>query len=361
MADSRKGENPLLNLKSHWEESAASIWFASSLRLYRNYGRYAFPGKIASEQRQHVLDLVQKGFQQAPGLDHPKFYPAEQISASDKEYLFEHFLMTEGIHQAQKGDGFVLDEQGHFCGIVNVRNHLQLSLVVFSKELEEAYNRLTAVEDHLGHQANFAFSERFGFLTAEPHRVGTGLVATAFLHLPALIHTKQLEEEIRDLRQEGLLTFGIQGDPQELIGDVLLISNAYTLGVKEEAVLSSVRRGAMRIMLAEERAHKTLRDGNNGTALKDLVSRALGVATHSYQLGTVEALGTLSLLKLGVDLGWLTGLTPEVATEAFFHCRRAHLTRALSREISKADESKERASYIHQVVKDVNFVGGDHG
>lgn len=352
----KRPNSGLDSLQSHWRESAAAIWFASSVKLYRNFEQYFFPGKLTLDQRGQVFELIEQGFRAAPHVGKLSFLHGNELSASDKEYIFEHFLMTESIHQAQKGDGFVIDPDGKFCAIINLRNHLQLQLVDFSGDLEEAYNRLVMIDAHLGSQANYAYNERFGFLTADPQRTGTGLVVTAYLHIPALIQSGQLEDILVELADSGLLSAGLQGDPEDFIGDVLLLSNAHTLGVKEESILATVRRGLMRVSMAEESLRTELRQNQNGAELKDAVSRALGTASHSYQLATVEALATMSLLKLGVELNWIDGLSVEEVSETFFHCRRAHLLRHSEPGVEKNEEAKLRAHFVKDAVHKAHFV-----
>ena len=49
-------------------------------------------------------------------------------------------------------------------------------------------------DDSLESKTDFAFDERYGYLTARPTNVGTGLRASVMLHLPALIITKQINQ-----------------------------------------------------------------------------------------------------------------------------------------------------------------------
>ena len=52
---------------------------------------------------------------------------------------------------------------------------------------------------------------------------------------------------------------------------------------------------------------------SDDTEIKDRVSRAFGVLSHSYQQETLESWSAISLLKLGANLGWVEGGEPPPA------------------------------------------------
>jgi hypothetical protein len=67
--------------------------------------------------------------------------------------------------------------------------------------LDEAWQDIDRLDDHLESRINYAFSEEFGYLTACPTNVGTGMRASVMLHLPALVLTKQIEKVFRALQK----------------------------------------------------------------------------------------------------------------------------------------------------------------
>ena len=58
----------------------------------------------------------------------------------------------------------------------------------------QAYNHAVQIDKAIEAKYPYAFDERFGYLTACPTNVGTGLQASVMLHLPALT----LSGRIRD-------------------------------------------------------------------------------------------------------------------------------------------------------------------
>jgi len=72
--------------------------------------------------------------------------------------------------------------------------------------LEEAWEQINAVDDALDEQVEFEFHPQYGYLTACPTNVGTGIRVSVMLHLPGLKLTNELEkvgQAAKDLKTGG--------------------------------------------------------------------------------------------------------------------------------------------------------------
>ncbi|MCB1135542.1 MAG: protein arginine kinase [Chlamydiia bacterium] len=330
------------------------MWLASSLKLYRNLDRFLFPGKLSIDQRKKVVEILSEPLLASNTLDQPTLLHAGDMSPLHKEFLFEHFLSTEGFHQAHAGEAFVHDQSGCFLGIINVRNHLQLSVLESMGELEKAFGRLAAIETHMGKTLKYAFSPEFGFLTADPGRCGSALAVQCFLHVPALIHHHELATALQKHSDDAIIATGLQGDPDDFIGDIVTLQNRFTLGVTEENILSTLRSSATHIMLEEKRARKAILKQED-SKLKDEVSRSFALLKHAFQMESVEAMAALSLLKLGLDLGWITGSSVEEINKLLLSCRRAHLIHHKGADIPNNELPHARAAYLHEALAKVEM------
>ena len=273
----------------------------------------------------------------------------------DKEFLVEHFLTTQSFQQSGAGEGFILDESGEFLGLVNIGDHLVLQWIDTHEELETVWNRLVKIETQLYKTINLAFSPKFGFLTSDPTQCGTGLVVKLFLHLPALMASDRLEETLKKIKEDGTELTGLQGNPNEFIGDICVFQNAYTLGVTEENILTSLRSLTTKILMEEKSTRKDLKN-DNASSMKDKVSRAYAILLHSYQIEVIEALNAISLVKLGVDLEWISGINMEALNRLFLNTRRAHLLSQYGSKINHEQIPHKRAEFIHQALKGANLL-----
>ena len=147
---------------------------------------------------------------------------------------------------------------------------------------------------------------------------------------------------------------GLQGSPEDLVGDILTIRNRYTLGVTEDTIISTLRNAILKVLVAEKSARSKIKSEDN-TPIKDKISRALGVLKYSYQLETLEALSAISFVKLGIELGWVKGLSVQEINKIFFTCRRAHLNYCLKEKIPQEQVAAKRAEFIREKVKSITL------
>jgi protein arginine kinase len=335
-----------------WDRNDNSIWLASSIALHRNIEKFKFPQKLEQEKKNQLLSLIINAFLESNSFDKPFALHAEEISPLERNFLLEHFLIFENIHEPLPGEGFILDNTGQFLTILNFKDHIQLHILDVRGDLEKTWQELVAKENALQKTLNFAFLQKFGFLTHDPLICGTGLIVTAFLHLPALIHLDQLKSLLESEKNEAITTSGLQGNPEELVGDILTIRNAYTLGVNEENIIGTLRSNILKLVLAEKSARSRAKQ-EGSPILQDKISRALGTLKYSFQLETVEALSSLSLIKLGIELGYIKEMSITEINKLFFTCRHAHLAWSLKEKISNEELPTRRAAYLREKVQNL--------
>jgi protein arginine kinase len=337
-----------------WEKESNPIWLTTSFLLHRNISKFNFPPKMDERQFEQTLTLLKDQLLKSPLLDGPILLKAEEVSAIDKEYLFEHFLCAESFQNTLGGQGFIVDNSSTFIAKLNIQDHLQLQLIDRMGGWEKVWNQLSEIDTAIGSSLEFSFSPKFGFLTSEAFLCGTGLTVKAFLHLPALIHTDQLQETLTKQKEEGIIATGMDGTIDDLVGDLVVISNAYTLGVNEETILHSIHSMSMKLMALEKTLRAHLQTDRNAE-IKDQVSRSFGLLLHSYQLQTKEALNALSLVKLGLHLDWIGGITDAKLNTLFFQSRRAHLLHLLNeQQMTDAQEiARKRAEFLHKNMQGV--------
>ncbi len=349
-----KGSSPLINMHAPWDLNENVVWLASTIRLIRNIEKFKFPNKLEKERKNHILQLTSKAVLHSSNLSGPTILKTEEMTPAEKEFLIEHFLLFEGFQETSQGAGFAVDKTGETIVIFNMKEHLQIQCTDSSGDLEKTWAKASAIENDISKDVNFAFSNKFGYLTAYPNHSGTGLLVSAFLHMPALIHEGSLADHLEKERTEGILTLGLSGSPEQFVGDIVMLQNAYTLGVNEESIISTMRNAILRLVVAEKDARSAIKASKN-IHFKDLISRAIGLVRHSYQLDAQEALSALSLIKLGIELGWVRGLSVLEVNTLFFESRRSHLTYALNETAPSDDIAVRRAEYLRGKTAKLEF------
>lgn len=340
----------LSNYSIPWKENANTVWLASSLLLQRNIEKFNFPGKLDVDRRKQIVSVIAKELTKLDGLESPMLVKAEESSPLEKEFLMEHCLTNESFQQAHQGEAFIVDSIGTFIITVNIRDHLHLRALDIKGDLEAVWNRLVKLETQLSKSFSYEYSSKFGFLTADPFLCGTALVVAIYLQPSGLIHSGKLQEVLTNLKDDSVKVGGLQGDTLELVGDIIKISNNYTLGLNEETIIANLRSFITKVVVEENSARSAIRQ-QESAAIKDKVARAFGILIHSYQIEAAEALNEIALLKLGLELGWLKGIDMKELNQLFFNCRRAHLLTHFPDKITQEEIPHKRAEFIHGFLK----------
>jgi len=339
-----------------WDENTNPLWPATSFYLHRNFKGNLFPSKLSEAQASKLVERLSQIMLKLQQLQNPICLKAEELAPMEKEFLYEHFLCRETFQNTLKGQAFIIDDTAHFLGLLNVTDHLQMELIDCKNKWEKAWSILSDIDTAIGSNLEQSFSSKFGYLTSDPGKCGTGLSVMCYLHLPLLIQSGQLDEALDTQAEESVMASSLQGPPGEYVGDFVILQNKFTLGLTEEMILRDLHMSATKLTLAEQ----TLRDKckkEPDLKIKDLVSRSFGLLIHSYQLQTKEVLDALSKIKLGIDLGWITGLSDSKINEVFFTCQRAHIGFVFGEESSDPQiVSGKRAEFIHNELKNSKFV-----
>ncbi|BBI18050.1 protein arginine kinase [Neochlamydia sp. S13] len=350
MANNNKS-NVIINQKKLWQNNDNDIWLASILHLHRNLEKFNFPGKLSTERRKQVVSVLSKEILSLDLLETATLIRAEEMEPFEKEFLGEHFWSNDNFIQAHLGEAFIIDASGQFLASFNIRNHLHLQLIECKGELEKAWNKLLKIETTIGQNISFAYNAKYGFLTADIGSCGTALLVSIYLQLPALVHTGKMEEIVEKNKEESIACFGLRGSPKEIIGDLLVVQNNYTLGVTEESIISNLNAFATKMVVEENTARNQIR-ASSDPYIKDKISRAFGILTHSYQIDAIEALNAISLLKLGIEMGWVEGISRQSINQLFFNCRRSHLLAEFHEKTHLPQEEivHKRAEFIHKAL-----------
>lgn len=343
---------PSLHTQLPWNPNPGAIWGATSLLLRRNLARYNFPAKLEKSDAEQVLSHLKEALLQA--VEGSTFFPEKGLSSQDRQLIYEHFLLLQSLPQSPNGGGVILDPSGTFLASINMGNHLELRVTSPTDNWEELWNRLAKLEDGLGKKEDFAFHPKFGYLTADPAECGTGLSVYVYLHLPALCHMEKLSSAISNIEGNEVELSGLTGNLEDLVGDTLIVQNRYTLGMSEEAILHAIQGAVTKIISAEKMLREHLKNEKNAQII-DLISKAYGLLLHSHKLEVKEALDLLSLMKFGLEIGLISGVSDEKLSSLFFRSRKGHLCSEFPEVVEPEKIEQKRADFLQKELQGITF------
>jgi len=213
--------------------------------------------------------------------------------------------------------------------------------------------QIRVVDDQIGKVVPYAFHDRWGYLTACPTNVGTGIRVSVMLHLPALVITRQIDKVFRSLHKISLAVRGLYGEGSQAMGDFYQISNQTTLGETEEEIIDRLVKVIEQVIEHEQNARQMLLE-RRANMLLDQIGRAYGILGHARAIASKEALNLLSVMKLGADLGLFPESAQLAVDELFMTTQPAHLQLAEKKEkLSPEERDTLRADLVRAKVKKI--------
>src|SRR5262249_46647754 len=267
------------------------------------------------------------------------------LSILDRQFLVERQLISRELASAEGPRGVALGPHETVSLMVNEEDHLRLQVMRSGFTLDEAWQDIDKVDDLLEQRVNYAFSDEFGYLTACPTNVGTGMRSSVMLHLPALVLTKQIEKVFRALQKINLAVRGLYGEGSRASGDFYQISNQVTLGKSETTILTEIREVIPQIITYERQARQTL-TRESRQALHDKVSRAFGTLRSATMMTSEETMDLLSSVRLGINLGLLEDITIPTVNQLFIQTQPAHLQKLMGGSLDGEERNAARARYL---------------
>ena len=244
--------------------------------------------------------------------------------ALERSYLKENHLISAEMEKGGENRVLFLTEDVRLAVMVNEEDHLRMYALHAGFLPFDVLNEVIGLESQLGREIAFAFSQKYGYLTACPTNTGTGLRASVMLHLPALSMIKQMAEIVKQLPSIGLTVRGFYGENSENTGDFFQVSNEVTLGKSEEEIVEILVRMVSQIVEKETEARQLLFE-KNATVVEDDIWRAWGLLTNARVISSSEAVQLLSKLRLGVDRGFFGALGHGALNRLIVEVQPGHL------------------------------------
>ncbi len=331
----------------------AGIVLSTRVRLARNLEGFAFPGRARDGERLRILARVREAVEGSPHLRRNLLVRVDELGSEDRLLLHERHLISKELagldlqHPVRSGAAVFL---GDGIGVmVNEEDHLRLQTMRSGFNLADAFADMQHIDEELGERVPFAFHDEFGFLTSCPTNTGTGLRASALIHLPGLVLTKEINKTLAGLQQIGFTYRGLYGEGSEVVGNFFQISNQTTLGRTEEEIIDKLLQVLTTVIAREEEARRVLlRDA--GYIIEDKLWRAYGTLRYARSLTFDEAMNFLSGVRLAVGLKLITGLSVYTLNKLLIFSQAAHLSHAEGRPLSESEANLARARYVRQAL-----------
>jgi protein arginine kinase len=323
----------------------SDIVISSRIRLARNIAAFPFTNRANAYQKAEIEALLKDRVARLELDPRLEYINVPNLSPLDRQFLVERQLISRELAAAEGPRGVALAPRETVSLMINEEDHLRMQVMRSGFALDEAWQDMDRVDDLVEARLSYAFSEEFGYLTACPTNVGSGLRASVMLHLPALVWSKQIEKVFRALQKINLAVRGLYGEGSRASGDFYQISNQVTLGKAETQILSEIREVIPQIITYERQARNAMLKESR-QAIQDRISRAYGTLCSATMMTSEETMDLLSSVRLGVNMGLLDDVRIGTVNELFIHTQPAHLQKLMGALLDGEERNAARARYL---------------
>ncbi|MCP4247732.1 MAG: protein arginine kinase [bacterium] len=326
----------------------AEVVISSRIRLARNLDRHKFLSRADDAERREIYQTLTNRISETELGTDALLVDMDETDPLDRQLLVERHLISKQHAEAEGCRGAVISPDERRALMINEEDHLRIQCLRSGLQLESLWEEISGIDDLVEQRVPYAFDEQFGYLTACPTNVGTGIRVSVMLHLPGLKMTGEIERVFRAARDMRLAIRGLHGEGTDAIGDFFQVSNQTTLGQSEEEIVREFGGDVIRRLVEYEMTARDTLAKQQPYQLDDKIYRAFGILSNVRMIGTDESLYLLSNLRLGVQMQRFKSVGLETLNELFLLTQRAHLQSINGGTLDGAQRAVARAELFRK-------------
>ncbi|MCI8982414.1 MAG: ATP--guanido phosphotransferase [Hungatella sp.] len=317
------------------------------VRLARNWSEYVFPSRLSQDQSRELLSRLNEGLRDLGDLDGRDYESAylSDLSELDRRALKERRILNSSILEKKSPVSLLITREEDISLVLNGMDHIRIQVLSPGLRLTEALKTADQIDDYVNARFDYAFDEKYGYLTSFPTNMGTGMRATAMVHLPSLSMGKKFPAMLNDMGRFGVSIRGVYGEGRENYGALYEISNQKTMGRTEKELTDLVNKVALQLNDQENQVRE-MSLKRHRLEREDEVYKSYGVLKYARRLTMKDAMTFLSQLMSGVCDGFVKLEEPCPVFRLMLGIQTANLQKLSDRPLGKEELDMARAAYL---------------
>ena len=325
----------------------SDVVISTRVRLARNIDGFAFENKCDEKIKEEILRKVEEivpnlGY----GLQLLKLKDIDEITK--QELIEKHLVSPEFVNN--KSGAILINEEESICIMINEEDHIRIQVFSEGMAIEGFLNLAIEIDKKLEELLPYSYNKKYGYLTACPTNVGTGLRISTMVHLPGLAQTGNVGKVLRIVNNFGMSVRGVYGEGTDSKGNIYQISNNQTLGITEQEIAKDVVSITQKVIEQERIARKYL--GKKGLELENRLYRSFGLMMYSKMITLDECIDLLSDVKLGTDMGIIKELNDGKVKKLWLYTKPANMQKYFGQTMDEKEENIKRAELIQQIINE---------
>ena len=323
----------------------SDIVISTRVRFARNIRGFPFTGRASETQRADVLKLAEDALKQVHLDRSVVMLELDKLVEIKRDVLVERHLISRELANGEGPRGVTYGRGEMLSVMINEEDHLRLQWIKSGFDVDRAYHALCKVDRALESVLPYATSDRYGYLTACPTNVGTGMRVSVMVHLPALTLKENIDQVFKAAQRMNHAVRGLYGEGTRAFGDMYQLSNQTTLGRSEEQIAEAIKAIVPKILEFERQRRGQLYTEER-SFVEDKVLRSLALLRSARRLNVQEMMSHLSMLRLGVDLGIINDVPVRTVNELFILGQPSHLQETEGRSLPPNERDTLRADLV---------------
>lgn len=325
------------------------IVILSKVAISRNIKGYPFTSKMAASDKENVLNIVADATKDM----NLTYLRVDQLSKDILDDLFEKSMIGGHIYADGRGKAVVFNEDAGVSITVNDDDHVTVNVYSNGAEVAPIFKKADEIASKLESQIDMAYSDKYGFLTSDIRRMGTGIQILSVVAIPGIDKTAGAF----DILEKRLATYDWQIVPMtvmsgEKVPGIFFLFNIATLGINEKTLVSRAARVIDDVIKLERTCRKNICKRKK-SIVNDQYHRSYAALRYARRMDIHEALNLINWIRLGYD-----EFKDEEKTELNWELINKLTTQTLrnKRTLQKSDNvsvvfTEEYASNIRSLLK----------
>ena len=154
----------------------SDVVVSTRIRLAHNIAEYPFTNRANLHQKTEIETKLRDAVTQLPAPYRLEYIRVSDLGDLDRKFLVERQLISRELASIMEGArGVAFDEQESVSLMINEEDQLRLQVMRSGFALDAAWDDIDKIDDLIEQKVHYAFHEQFGYLTACPTNVGTGM------------------------------------------------------------------------------------------------------------------------------------------------------------------------------------------
>lgn len=319
----------------------------SKVRLARNWNEYVFPSRLSDAEAKEMIGRLGEGLKDIDGQTGRTFRQIDLSGIGELELKMykERRVINSSILKKKAPMSMLLSEKEDVSLVFNGTDHIRIQVLKSGLRVGDAWREASQLDDFVNARFPYAYDEKYGYLTAFPTNVGTGMHAAAVVHLPSLSLGKKFPSVITDMGRFGVSIRGLYGEGRDNYGALYEISNQKTMGQSEQEIADLVSRVAVQLDEQESQV-RDMALRNHRLIREDEIYKSYGVIRYARRLSMKEAMSYLSQLMAGAADGLIRFAEPCPVFPLILGIQNANLQNLSDKPLDKAELDVARAEYL---------------